>query len=257
MDAPPVFLVLDTSTLTLSAALFRAERSVSGRLERLEEVAALTEGPPKKQSELLPGVLDALLRRAGVELAQLAGLGLGLGPGSFTGLRIGLSSLKALAYAARVPLAGASSLAAAAMEGPEGRPLYATAVARRGELYVGRYRREGHSVTALEPEDAMSPAELAARLQAESEGVVLGPAVEEYRAELERLGVAPERLLEVAPYPRAQALARLIAFPAAFDAKATFALEPQYVRASEAERNPKFPPLPGPVPGSRLKEEAE
>jgi tRNA threonylcarbamoyladenosine biosynthesis protein TsaB len=45
--------------------------------------------------------------------------------------------------------------------------------------------------------------------------------------------------------------------PEAFDTQALFALEPHYVRASEAERNPRFPPLPGPEPTVRVRGEEE
>jgi len=108
---------------------------------------------------------------------------------------------------------------------------------------------------ALGPEEAMSPEEVAARLAAEPEALVLGPAVADYRAALESRGVAPARLLEVASFPSAVALAHLVRFPEQQSLEALFALEPHYVRASEPERNPKFPPLPGPAPTARLKED--
>ncbi|EAU66977.1 glycoprotease family protein [Stigmatella aurantiaca DW4/3-1] len=180
---------------------------------------------------------------------------MGLGPGSFTGLRIGLASVKALAYAAHLKVAGASSLAAVALEGPEGPPLFCLAVARKDDLYLGAYRRKGRQVEALEPETAMSPEEVAARMAAEPEALALGPALVDYRAALEAAGVAPARLLAGPAFPSAVELARLIRFPAEQPLEALFALEPHYVRASEPERNPKFPPLPGPAPSARLKED--
>jgi len=48
-------------------------------------------------------------------------------------------------------------------------------------------------------------------------------------------------------------LGRLANVPAGYDARALFALEPHYLRASEAERNPRFPPLPGPPPTARIR----
>jgi tRNA threonylcarbamoyladenosine biosynthesis protein TsaB len=244
-----VFLTLETSTLTLSLALVeRAGEDV----RVLEHVVA---GPPLKQSEALPGLVGELLARHGVKLAELEGLAVGLGPGSFTGLRIGLASVKALAYAARLKVAGASSLAAVALEGPEGPPLFCLAVARKDDLYFGAYRRRGHQVEALEPETAMSPEEVAARMAAEPTALALGPALSGYRAALEAAGVAPGRLLAGPEFPSAVELSRLIRFPEAQSLEALFALEPHYVRASEPERNPKFPPLPGPAPTARLKED--
>jgi tRNA threonylcarbamoyladenosine biosynthesis protein TsaB len=244
-----VFLAIDTSTLTLSLAL--VER-VGEDVRALEHVVV---GPPQKQSEVLPGVVGELLARHGVKLAELEGLAVGLGPGSFTGLRIGLATVKALAYATRLKVAGASSLAAVALAGPEGPPLYCLAVARKDDLYLGAYRRRGRTVEALEPETAMSPEEVAARLAAEPEALALGPALTDYRAALEAAGVSPRRLLPGPAFPSAVEVARLARFPETQPLETIFALEPHYVRASEPERNPKFPPLPGPAPAARLKDD--
>jgi tRNA threonylcarbamoyladenosine biosynthesis protein TsaB len=239
-------LALDSSTLTLSLAL----------VERAGGPAALIEaesfGPPQKQSELLPGAIERMLTRHRVRLAQLEGIVVGLGPGSFTGLRIGLATVKALAYAARLRVAGASSLAAVAMEGPPGllRPV---AVARQGELYVGRYRRTAEGVEALGPEEALTPEGFGRELQSESDAVALGPAVGPYRDALLGAGAAAAQLSTAGSVPSAAALARLARLPSEYDARALFALEPHYVRASEAERNPKFPPLAGPPPEARIR----
>jgi len=245
-----MLLALDTSTLTLSLAL--VEGTSMGGLRLVELVEA---GPPKKQSELLPGLIGELLGRHGVKLAALEGILIGLGPGSFTGLRIGLSSVKALAYAAELRVAGVSSLAAVALEGPEGRLLVPSAVARHDELYAGFYRRRGEGVEAVEPEQAFSPSELAQRLTQFSDAVALGPSIAEYREKLVAAGAPSECLLDAPRWPSALSIARLGRLPETFDATAVFALEPHYVRASEAERNPRFPPLPGPAPASRLKED--
>ncbi len=244
-----MFLALDTSTLTLSLALVERE---GDDVRVLEHVVV---GPPKKQSEVLPSVVGELLERHGVALKSLEGLAFGLGPGSFTGLRIGLSCVKGLAYAAGLKVAGVSSLAAVALEGPVGPPLFTLAVARKDDLYLGRYRHVDGRAEALGPEEAMSPEEVAARMAAEPEALALGPALSDYRAALESHGVASSRLLQGPTFPSAVAIARLARFPEQQDLQALFALEPHYVRASEPERNPKFPPLPGPPPTARLKED--
>ncbi len=247
-----MFLALDTSTLTLSMALLERRTSAEGPLTVIEHVL---QGPPRKQSEMLPGVVGELLDRHGVKLAELEGIAVGLGPGSFTGLRIGLATVKALAYAARLPLVGVSSLAAVALDGREGQELLTIAVARVQDLYVGRYRREGQTVTATAPEGAMTPGELAEVWAKSNDAYLLGPAVGEYRAQLEGLGVPAERILDVGAVPSAVHLGSLARWPEAYDPQALFALEPHYVRGSGAERNPKFPPLPGPAPTARLKED--
>jgi tRNA threonylcarbamoyladenosine biosynthesis protein TsaB len=239
-------LALDSSTLTLSLALVERAGGPAALIE------AETFGPPLKQSELLPGAIERLLARHAVALAQLEGIVVGLGPGSFTGLRIGLATAKALAYAARLRVAGASSLAAVALDGPAG-VLRPVAVARQGELYVGRYRRGPGGLEALGPEQAMTPAELGEELRREPEAIALGPAVAPYRDALLAAGAALEQLSPAGAVPRAAALAELARLPAGYDSQALFALEPHYVRASEAERNPKFPPLAGPPPEARIR----
>lgn len=244
-----MFVALDTSTLTMSLAL------VEGRGEAVRVVELVTVGPPRKQSELLPGAIGELLARHQVSISSLEGVAVGLGPGSFTGLRIGMSSAKALCYAAGLKLAGVPSFRALALEGPEGRPLFVAAVARTNELYVATFIRRGAALEQTSAEDAISPAQLVERVRATEGAVILGPAVEPTRAAFAKAGLPEDRLLDVAPWPSAVNLARLTEFPQTQTLDTLFSLEPMYVRASEAERNPKFPPLPGPAPTARLKED--
>ena len=77
--------------------------------------------------------VDALVRRGGVRPAQLEGVVVGTGPGSFTGLRMGLASARALSLALDVPVAGVSTLAALAAGAPGALPVID---ARRGEVFV-------------------------------------------------------------------------------------------------------------------------
>jgi len=240
-----LLLALDTSTLTLSLALLEPGGAV------IEQLAV---GPPRRTSEVLPGEIEALLKRHRLSPKSLTGLIAGLGPGSFTGLRIGLATLKGLAFALKLPLAGVSSLAAIALEGPEGVELSCAAVVKKGELYLGRYRRAGQTVVALGPEQALAVPAFAAEVLRHP-GLVLGPAIAEYAAQLEALGVPPQRLQPTPLFPSAVCLARLAKLPDAFEPAVMFALEPHYLRSSGAEDNPKFPPLPGPAPNSRLKED--
>jgi tRNA threonylcarbamoyladenosine biosynthesis protein TsaB len=241
-------LALDTSTLTLSLAVVGPGPS----LRALE-----THPPPRKLSEMLPGVLVEMLARQGLGLEDVTEYAVGLGPGSFTGLRIGLATVKAIAYAHRRPVGGASSLAALALEGPEEVPLVSAVVARKGELYVGFYRRRGETLTSLGAEEAWTPAQLGAHLAAHPEVQVVGPAVADVAAGLRAAGASESQLLAGPTVPSAWAVARLANVPHAFVPEGLFALEPHYLRASEAERNPKFPPLPGPAPTARIRGEQE
>ena len=77
--------------------------------------------------------LDALLRRGGVRHSQVEGVAAGIGPGSFTGLRMGLAAARALCFAWDVELAGVSTLAALAAGAPDAVPVID---ARRGEVFA-------------------------------------------------------------------------------------------------------------------------
>ena len=243
-----MLIALDTSTLTLSLALVGPGPAL---------MAAVAHPPPRKQSEMLPGALTELLGQNGLSLSDVTGYAVGLGPGSFTGLRIGLATVKALAYAQRRPVGGASSLAALALDGPPDVSLLPAMVARKGEVYVGFYRRAGAGLVQEAQEEAWTPAQLGAHLQAHPEALALGPGATELADTLVAAGAAPWQLLSGVGFPSAWAVARLAHLPEDFVPEALFALEPHYLRASEAERNPKFPPLPGPVPKARIRGEEE
>jgi tRNA threonylcarbamoyladenosine biosynthesis protein TsaB len=245
---------LDTATLTLSCAPVDVAEGAPARERR-----ARTEHTPAKprpgetggHGGRLPAALTDLLVGEGLGLSDVEGYAIGLGPGSFTGLRIGLATWKGLAYASRRPIAGVSSLAAmalaAAPDAREGTLLVPLLDARKGELYAGFYRIEGATVTAAAPEAVLPPAALPARVAALAAGAPAGAFGDGLGAYAAALEGALERLGTAVATPPAWAIAALAA-PAllgrGFDAQALFALEPHYVRPSEAEL--KFPGGLGP-----------
>ena len=191
------------------------------------------------------------------KLAEVEAFAVGLGPGSFTGLRIGLATWKGLAYASQRPIAGVSSLAAMALAAvpaaSEGALLVPLLDAKKGEVYAGFYLALGSRVEATAPEVALAPAALAERAAAlRADGVRLvafGEGLAAYREPLAGLstlaGERPPPFAEINT-PPALAVARLCASAlegAPYEAAKLFALEPHYVRASEAEL--KFPHGPG------------
>jgi len=238
---------LDTSTLALSCALLE-----SGP-ERASVLATRSEPPIRSgpgHSARLPGALVELLEMAGKNVRDVGGWAVGIGPGSFTGLRIGLATWKGFAYANRRPISGASSLAAMALEAaggaPEGTLLVPLLDARKGEVYAGFYRASPGGVRSVAPEAALTPGDLATRLAGAGPAVGFGEGFAAFRAEL--AGALPE-LASGPASPSAEAVGRL-ALPAlgAYDEQALFALEPHYVRLSEAEV--RFPNgLPARRPG--------
>jgi tRNA threonylcarbamoyladenosine biosynthesis protein TsaB len=126
---PAALLALETSTRNASVAIVRED----GRLEceRACEVST--------HSEQLLALVDEALREAHLSLPELAAIACGAGPGSFTGLRIGLSTAKGLCFASDRPLVLVPSLAALAAEAPADRPTLACLDARKGEVFIGRF----------------------------------------------------------------------------------------------------------------------
>ncbi len=246
---------LDTATLTLSCALVDVE---PGRPPRLRcdgtEVAPAKPAPGNVggHSARLPQALVDLLRAEGLSIPEVEGYAIGLGPGSFTGLRIGLATWKGLAYANRRPIAGGSSLAAMALAAAgdvaDGTLLVPLLDAKKNEVYAGFYRARAGGILEIADEVAIPPAALAERARAlardgeRPEGLGEG-----YEAYAGLLAAALPRAATAIRTPPASALAALLAETlagGAYDAQALFALEPHYVRPSEAEL--KFPKGLGP-----------
>jgi tRNA threonylcarbamoyladenosine biosynthesis protein TsaB len=119
----------DTSTAATSVCVLRSDGEVFEHRPPAERLLA----PPGHSRELLPAIAD-LMERAGVEWGDVGAVAVGVGPGTFTGLRIGVATARALATAARVPVHPISSLAAlaAGIDEPLALPLID---AKRGELF--------------------------------------------------------------------------------------------------------------------------
>lgn len=128
-------LGFDTSTAATAVCVTRDDEVAS---ERLPDPAALS-GPPMHASELMPAVAAAM-EEAGLCFGELDGIAVGVGPGTFTGLRIGVATARALASAAGVGLRPVSSLAAlaAGIDDAEALPLID---AKRGEVFAALYAR--------------------------------------------------------------------------------------------------------------------
>ena len=105
----------------------------------------------QKHSEVLMAMLDDLLREANIKLAQLDGIAFGMGPGSFTGVRIACGVTQGLALGANLPVAGVCTLQALAEASGKQRVI-AALDARMGEVYHAAYeKREGAWVAVSEP----------------------------------------------------------------------------------------------------------
>lgn len=149
--------------------------------------------------------LDILLRRAGSSARDLEGIGVGLGPGSFTGLRVGLAAAKGLAYALQIPLTGVISFAALARQfiEPNG-TLAVVSDARRGRLYGALYRREEGELQVLKPPVIISYDEI---VEFASGSPIVSPDWDRLRPRLEEGGRGPRGRQAS---PRAEEVALLV-----------------------------------------------
>jgi len=175
------WLAIETATPRASAALFEGETLV-------REIE-LNEGRPLAEQLMLG--LDHLLKEAGLEVQQLHSMAVSIGPGSFTGLRVGLATLKGLVFGSDVRVAAVPTLAALASSGWQnasegiapaergGEAPWVVSVldAGRGEVYAAAYATQG-SWTALEalPESVYTPTELIERLPPQA--VLVGSCLE-------------------------------------------------------------------------------
>jgi tRNA threonylcarbamoyladenosine biosynthesis protein TsaB len=223
-----LLLGLDTATLTLSLALVDRQAGADKLIDRLDVP------PPTPHSSLLPKAIEEMLSRAGIKPAGLGGIVIGLGPGSFTGLRIGLATVKGISFAGKIPLVGASSLAAMALAAapdlPEGSLLVPALDARKGEVYCGLYRSKAGEVVLEGQEMALAPEKLIEKLVGQPEAHVFGIGREAYAP----LKALPEPGTSVRT-PDAFALVRLVKQVPDYTKEAAFGLEPHYVRPSDSE----------------------
>ncbi len=194
---------------------------------------------------LLPAV-DQVLKKAGVAARDLDAVAVSVGPGSFTGLRVGLATAKGLALGTGARLVGVSTLEALA-EGyaPRDGTVCALLDAYRGEVYMALFRRvgtggEGSALERLSPDVVLAPEAVKAAL-ADVEGSVhlIGNGAARYRERLqaalgERACVTDEGLCAV---PSAVVVARLGFRQFAGGNKPDAEAAPIYLRRAEAEEN--------------------
>src|SRR3990172_4773382 len=152
---------IDSSGSTASVALIEDGELIAERIHpdcKTVRHAGLA-GAKSNHAEVLLPLIEAVLTEARLPFSELSGLALTIGPGSFTGLRIGLSTVKGLAYGWDIPVAGFSTLLAQAerVDGFDG--LVCSCLdARKNELYAALFRKIDHGLTRL-TEDFLAPVE--------------------------------------------------------------------------------------------------
>jgi tRNA threonylcarbamoyladenosine biosynthesis protein TsaB len=222
----PLLLAVECATRTASVALARGE----------EIFAVRSAHSDRHHAESLLAEIDALLSEAGSELPDVEAFAVTIGPGAFTSLRIGLATVKGLAFASDRRVAPVSTLAAVACGAPPGTERVAAVLdARRGEVYAGAFDVSGRLPRAVGAEVVATAELLAAQLAPGTRliGEIPPALVERLRA----AGRGDLEPLETAgAVPRAVAVARLgAAVLAAGRGLTAAALVPRYLRRAEAE----------------------
>jgi len=212
-------LAVETSTLAGGVALVDGDHLVA---EYLLDVSIT-------HSERLLGAIDSVIADAGWSPRDLQGLAVAVGPGSFTGLRVGISTVKGLALALDVPVTAVPTLDAMAAAVPwASLPVCPVLHARRNEVYAALYRWNGEGFGRQSDYMALAPDALAARLVEPT--ILVGDAADVVRSAHARRLPPPRRV----PSPACVAIlgrARL----ALGETVSAAALTPFYLRPSEAE----------------------
>jgi tRNA threonylcarbamoyladenosine biosynthesis protein TsaB len=218
----PRLLILETSHRRGFTALAQGTRILGER--PLDEAR-------RHARDLAPACAE-LLRAAGWKPADLHGVIVSRGPGSYTGLRVGVMSAKTLAYATGCALLGVETFAAIALQAPdEARTLDVIADAQQDKVYVQRFDRAGEGWQARTPLAIVPAADWIKTLT--DEVWVSGPGLEQQDE-----AVPPGTLIvpQEHRYPRPASLLQIgLARYAAGERDDPFALEPLYLRPSSAE----------------------
>lgn len=193
----------------------------------------------KRHAETLVPSIDFVRTQARVELSDVSVVAVDIGPGLFTGLRVGIAAAKAMAHALRVPMVGISSLDLLAWPVRHTtREIVAVVDARRGEVFHARYRPTPGGVQRIAGPEVSAPAELGAELQAsDREYLLVGDGAlrhEEQWDDMVRVEVAEQYLA----HPNAASLVQLAhARALREDFVQPWELEPLYLRPPDAEIN--------------------
>lgn len=194
----------------------------------------------QRHAELLAPMIAEVCRAAAVQYRELGAIAVGVGPGLFTGLRVGLATAKAMAMALRIPMIGVGSLDLLAFPvrfSP--RTIVAVMDARRGEVFCASYRATPGGLQRLAEPSVVAPGELAAELATQPEGrhLLVGDGAVRYAehfADLKGAELADRALA----HPSAWALVQLAHAQALREEfVAPEEIHPTYLRKPDAEAN--------------------
>jgi tRNA threonylcarbamoyladenosine biosynthesis protein TsaB len=223
-----IVLGIETSTPQTTVALASERGTIASTL--------LSVG--RSNHEIVVPAVQHVLQTSGTELSAVGGIAVGVGPGLFTGLRVGIQTAKSLAQVLQVPIMGLASLDILAFAVRyTNRAICSVVDARRGEVFFCFYRPVPAGVTRTSEFGVAAPDHLAAELEAQRDDVLLvGNGAVRYRHELAEAGSHVEIASPALGYPHADELVEL-SIPRfvreQFDRVAD--VVPLYLRKSDAE----------------------
>lgn len=218
-------LAIDTSTYTLGISLLDGEQVIGEYITNLKKNHSL---------RVMPAI-DTLMKECEVKPADLDKIVVAKGPGSYTGVRIGVTIAKTLAWSLNIPLSGVSSLALLAASARL-YPSYISPVfdARRGRVYTGLYRFEEGTLTVVDEDQNISLIDWCSRLKELKEEVLfVGQDVLLHEDSIREL-LGGQALVrgDIFSAPRPADLARLGLGEPVVD---LHSFVPNYIRLAEAE----------------------
>lgn len=214
---PCLLLAVDTSSPVVSAAV------ADVRDDEVLILASRDVPAANRHGELLAELVHDVLRQAGATSDALRAVAAGLGPGPFTGLRVGVVTAASLADALGIPTYGACSLDAIARTRADGRDFLVCTDARRKQVYWARYDATGARVDGP---DIATPADVAARFVDEVNGA-FGAGVVLYPDMFAAFGAAHDAAVSAAD------VAHLVADKVR-DQATSDVMEPMYLRRPDA-----------------------
>lgn len=224
-------LAMDTSSLVATIAIMDDDNLLS----------EYTINSPMTHSQKLMPMLEELLVNNNIKMKDIDMIAVSLGPGSFTGVRIGVSTVKGLAHPHNTPIMGVSSIEAMALNIPYTDKLICPIMdARRNQVYTGIYKWENDNLVEVMKDSPLTVDELGDKIEQLGMDVIfLGDGVNKYKEMLtERLGDMSIFAKGYVNMQRASAVGELarLKLKRGVDTLAYDSVQPVYLRKSEAER---------------------
>lgn len=223
-----IVLGLDTSTLMSTCAVIK-----DGRL-----LGEYSFNMDMSHSEKLVPLIKSMLKELNLNIGDIDLYGVSVGPGSFTGLRIGIATMKGFAHVFDKPIVGVSTLEALAYNMPFNKVIVPMIDARRERVYSGIYGFEGNELKENSKPDILYIKDLKNYVQEYEDLVVLGTGSLEYEEEIKTTLGEKVRFATVGSIDCRAASVGALALSKFKDGLEDdyYSLAPEYLRPSQAER---------------------